>query len=103
MGLESGWNCHISLAPGVNLTKATSAMYGLKEEKQSKKGEASGNLWPRIGLLGSSLPAKLNVNNRILAFPGWREKPLLANGKEVPESLQQFYNNDYLPAGLLGI
>ena len=70
MGLESGWNCHISLAPGVNLTKATSVMYGVKGEKQSKKGEANGKQWPRIGLLGSSLPAKLNVNNRILAFPG---------------------------------
>ena len=85
MGLESGWNCHISLAPGVNLTKATSVMYGLKEENKTKNGEPHGKLWPRIGLLGSSLPAKLNVNNRVLAFPGWREKPLLAKGKEVAE------------------
>ena len=81
MGLESGWNCHISLAPGANLTKATSLMYGIKEEIKPKEAEDYGKLWPRFGLLGSSLPAKLNVNNRFI--PGWREVPLLTKGKEV--------------------
>ena len=87
MGLESGWNCHISLAPGVNLTRATSVMYGMKEGSiKAKEAEANGKLWPRIGLLGASLPAKLNVNDRILSFPGWRERPLLSKGKEVSKS-----------------
>ena len=81
MGLESGWNCHISLAPGANLTKATSLMYGIKEEIKPKEAEDYGKLWPRFGLLGSSLPAKLNVNNRLI--PGWSEPPLLTKGKEV--------------------
>ena len=69
-----------------DMEKATSKLEKVIESIKAKEAEANGKLWPRIGLLGASLPAKLNVNDRILSFPGWRERPLLSKGKEVSKS-----------------
>ena len=105
MGLESGWNCHISLAPGTNLATATAAMYGGKERHRLAKGGVGG----KLGWVRSSLPARMDSDHgpALRDFPAWAEKPLLG-GEEGEESRSgstssleyDMSNRAQLPAGI---
>ena len=58
MGLESGWNCHISLAPGRDLATAAAAMYG----KKGPDGVSLEAARRGLGLLRASLPTRLDLD-----------------------------------------
>ena len=70
MGLESGWNCHISLASRADVEGASSILFGSKKKKKIDKGH----------FLISSVPDKLNHDWRLTDLPAWggqTSQPLL--------------------------
>lgn len=95
MGLESGWNCHISLAPGADLSGAQATMYGVA---RADRPEGANQLCV-------SLPAKLDRLHGRLGAPAWGERPA-AGGADSPggssSSLETFgiSNRAQLPAGI---
>jgi len=109
MGLESGWNCHISLQSQADMIAAPSIMYGRKRITKSSQNKH---------FLSASLPCKINKESRFLDFPQWRDtgRPLLG-GKESrgsEESQMDSYstssmlqydmsNRAQLPAGIENI
>eukprot|EP00090_Calanus_glacialis_P019255 TRINITY_DN29614_c0_g1_i1.p1 TRINITY_DN29614_c0_g1~~TRINITY_DN29614_c0_g1_i1.p1 ORF type:complete len:772 (+),score=223.53 TRINITY_DN29614_c0_g1_i1:108-2318(+) len=114
MGLESGWNCHISLQSQANLVTAPSIMYGRK--RVTKKFSADTNKSKHY--LSNSLPSKMNKDSRFLDFPMWGDtgRPLLAGkeshgsqeshmGSTSTSSMLQYdmSNRAQLPAGIENI
>ena len=75
MGLESGWNCHISLRSDSDLKEKTKQMYSRKYA--TKKFSAESEHVKRF--MSTSLPEKLNDCMRYLDFPlfGDLSKPLV--------------------------
>ena len=96
MGLESGWNCHISLAPGGDLATAAAAMYG----RRGLDGVSLEAARQGLGLLRASLPTKLDLGKGEPA--AWQqERPLLEGSCSSVTSLEyDMSNRAQLPAGI---
>jgi len=114
MGLESGWNCHISLHSQADLSTAPSIMYGRK--RVTKKFSADSD--KKKHFLSASLPSKMNKDSRFLDFPQWGDtgRPLLVGkesqgteesqeGSTSTSSMLQYdmSNRAQLPAGIENI
>ena len=91
MGLESGWNCHISLQSKADLERAESVMYGRGGRGRGRRGR-----FP----LSSSLPTKLES-----PAPAWCEswQPLVSDSDSEDGSIVQGNNRAQLPAGIENI
>ena len=75
MGLESGWNCHISLRSDVDLRSKTKQMYSRKwvtKKYSSEKPNAK-------NFMSASMPENVNDCLRHVDLPKFNERPLLAN------------------------
>jgi len=77
MGLESGWNCHISLRNDTDLKQKTKQMYSRK--RATKKFSTESDSVKRF--MSNSLPEKLNECMRFPDFPQFGEmyKPLTSS------------------------
>ena len=71
MGLESGWNCHISLKSAGEAKPSTVTFSSSDAAKHTYPGDNL--LMTRYSGLGSSLPGKLNRPAWFLDFPRWQE------------------------------
>ena len=71
MGLESGWNCHISLKSAGEAKPSTVTFSSSDAAKHAYPGDNL--LMTRYSGLGSSLPGKLNRPAWFLDFPRWQE------------------------------
>ena len=71
MGLESGWNCHISLKSAGEAKPCTVTFSSSDAAKHAYPGDNL--LMTRYSGLGSSLPGKLNRPAWFLDFPRWQE------------------------------
>ena len=71
MGLESGWNCHISLKSAGESKPCTVTFSSSDAAKHAYPGDNL--LMTRYSGLGSSLPGKLNRPAWFLDFPRWQE------------------------------
>ena len=101
MGLESGWNCHISLANRADVEAASSVLFGSRR-KLAKKID-------KKHFLISSVPDKLNHDWRLTDLPAWggqTSQPLLEDGSvcssdgSLSSMLEYDMNNRaQLPAG----
>ena len=108
MGLESGWNCHISLHSQADVEAAPGLMYGSRVLRSSNVDRSFGK--------NSSVPAKLNHDWRLCDIPQWTEssQPLLKGKLEegaelstagsISSMLEYDMNNRaQLPAGIENI
>ena len=108
MGLESGWNCHISLHSQADVEAAPGLMYGSRVPRSSNVDRSFGK--------NSSVPAKLNHDWRLCDIPQWTEssQPLLKGKLEegaelstagsISSMLEYDMNNRaQLPAGIENI
>ncbi len=87
MGLESGWNCHISLKSSGG-KKTRTVEEGVDGAKAGGRGSGyRGSRHKRQRRMGASLPEKLNRPAWYLDFPKWQEiKGLWGNGDSVGNS-----------------
>ena len=114
MGLESGWNCHISLHSQADVDAAPSLMYGKQKLMKTFKSRNFANQLLR----NTSVPSKLNHDWRLFDMLPWSQasQPLLktkfdsGNGCDISETgslssmLEYDMNNRaQLPAGIQNI
>ena len=90
MGLESGWNCHISLKSAGEAKPSTVTFSSSDASKHTYPGDKL--LMTRYSGLGSSLPGKLNRPAWFLDFPRWQNKGAWNNG--VAESMETVVEAD---------
>lgn len=82
MGLESGWNCHISLRGELDLRENAKLMYSRRWITKQFSAE-NPNLKSH---LNTSLPTKLDPDARTVDFPKWGDltsRPLLTRQEEI--------------------
>ena len=96
MGLESGWNCHISLQSQADVERAQALMFGRRERRKGKKGGCS-----------TSLPDKLHTEAPLWS-EAWQRKPLVMDSDSEDGSIASILEYDMnnraqLPAGIENI
>jgi len=82
MGLESGWNCHISLRGEVDIRENAKLMYSRRWITKQFSAESS----HLKSHLNTSLPTKLDPDTRTVDFPKWGDgmsRPLLKRQEEI--------------------
>ncbi len=74
MGLESGWNCHISLRSNVRSSRKVESVTDVDSTNQHQKGKSKAvkSSLERMAL-GASLPEELNRPAWYLDFPKWQD------------------------------
>jgi hypothetical protein len=87
MGLESGWNCHVSLKSNeANMRRTVSyccprSSTGRRKRSGKRVAVPATTLWSnRYTIVGSSLPDKLDRHQWFLDFPRWHETRRGGNG-----------------------
>ena len=97
MGLESGWNCHISLRSDVDLRAKTKQMYSRKwvTKKYSSEKPAAKHF------MSASMPENVNECLRSVDLPKFGDHPLLNNTADDSAD-PLLYNGDDLTAGGVG-
>ncbi|MCP3665793.1 MAG: hypothetical protein GY696_25405 [Gammaproteobacteria bacterium] len=98
MGLESGWNCHISLRSDVDLRAKTKQMYSRKwvTKKYSSEKPAAKHF------MSASMPENVNECLRSVDLPKFGDHPLLNNTADDSAD-PLLYNEDNLTAGVGGV
>ena len=93
MGMESGWNCHISLRSDVDLRAKTKQMYSRKwvTKKYSSEKPAAKHF------MSASMPENVNECLRSVDLPKFGDHPLLNNTADSSDPL--LYNGDNLMGG----
>ena len=92
MGLESGWNCHISLKSNDNASIRKTVSYhcppGYQPGKK-KSGKRAAVAARNNKLIGCSLPDKLERHPWYLDFPRWNDTRRGTNGDKTFSSAAQ--------------